>query len=84
MGDVSALTSLLAENVSGWGDGGGVRQAARRPTVGRDAVIRLVTSGFAKWFQDIQFTYADINGATATLLWLNLLARWRGHDLRRG
>ena len=70
MGDIAALTSLLAENVTGWGDGGGARRATRRPTVGRDAIIRLTTSGYKKWFQGVKITFADVNGGTAILLWM--------------
>jgi RNA polymerase sigma-70 factor (ECF subfamily) len=69
VGDIGALTSLLAENATGWGDGGAARQAARRPTVGRDAIVRLTASGFAKWFKGVQVTFADVNGGSATLLW---------------
>lgn len=69
VGDLDALTSLLAENVTGWGDGGANRTAARRPTVGRDAVIRLTTSGYRKFFGEAKLSFADVNGSTAILFW---------------
>ena len=40
--DPQALTSLLAEDVGFWGDGGGKVVASRRPVSGRDAVINLL------------------------------------------
>lgn len=41
-GDVDGLVSLLAEDVTAWGDGGGKVSAARRPIIGRDAVARFM------------------------------------------
>jgi RNA polymerase sigma-70 factor, ECF subfamily len=41
-GDAGALTSILAEDVGFWGDGGGKVIAARRPLFGRDAVANLL------------------------------------------
>ena len=40
--DPAALTSLLAEDVGFWGDGGGKVAASRRPLSGRDAVLNLL------------------------------------------
>ena len=42
-GDASALTTLLAGDVELWTDGGGKVSAARRPIVGRDAVVSFLT-----------------------------------------
>jgi RNA polymerase sigma-70 factor (ECF subfamily) len=41
-GDRGQLTSVLAEDVGFWGDGGGKVPAAGRPVVGRDAVVSLL------------------------------------------
>jgi RNA polymerase sigma-70 factor (ECF subfamily) len=41
--DTDALKSLLAEDVTFFGDGGGKVAAARRPLVGREAVLHLLT-----------------------------------------
>ncbi|HEY1308614.1 MAG TPA: RNA polymerase sigma-70 factor [Vicinamibacterales bacterium] len=41
-GDSVALTRVLAEDVGFWGDGGGRVPAARRPILGRDAVVNLL------------------------------------------
>ena len=40
--DPAGLTSLLAEDVGFWGDGGGKVAASRRPLSGRDAVLNLL------------------------------------------
>jgi len=40
--DGAALTSLLAEDVGFWGDGGGKVIASRRPVLGREHVVRLL------------------------------------------
>jgi RNA polymerase sigma-70 factor (TIGR02957 family) len=41
-GDGAELTRVLAEDVGFWGDGGGRVVAARRPILGRDAVVHLL------------------------------------------
>ena len=41
-GDGTALTNVLAEDVGFWGDGGGRVIAAKRPVLGRDAVVNLL------------------------------------------
>jgi RNA polymerase sigma-70 factor (ECF subfamily) len=41
-GDGEELTSMLAEDVGFWSDGGGKVLAARRPVFGRDSVVRLL------------------------------------------
>ncbi|HEX5107384.1 MAG TPA: RNA polymerase sigma-70 factor [Vicinamibacterales bacterium] len=41
-GDGAKLTRVLADDVGFWGDGGGRLVAAKRPVLGRDAVINLL------------------------------------------
>jgi RNA polymerase sigma-70 factor (ECF subfamily) len=41
-GDDEALTSVLAEDVGFWSDGGGKVLAARRPVFGRDSVVQVL------------------------------------------
>ena len=45
-GDASALTTMLAQDVGMWSDGGGKASAARRPLVGRDEVVNLLVGIF--------------------------------------
>ncbi len=41
-GDLDRLLGMLAEDVVVWSDGGGKRQAARRPIAGRDKAARFL------------------------------------------
>ena len=41
-GDGDELTRVLAADVGFWGDGGGIVPAARRPIMGREAVVNLL------------------------------------------
>src|SRR6185295_8165853 len=41
-GDASELTALLSKDVGMWSDGGGKALAARRPLIGRDAVLNFL------------------------------------------
>jgi RNA polymerase sigma-70 factor (ECF subfamily) len=41
-GDGNELKNVLAEDVGFWGDGGGRVIAAKRPVLGRDAVVNLL------------------------------------------
>jgi RNA polymerase sigma-70 factor (TIGR02957 family) len=41
-GDPEAMTTVLAEDVGFWGDGGGKALAARRPILGRSQVLNLL------------------------------------------
>ncbi|MBA3528737.1 MAG: RNA polymerase sigma-70 factor [Propionibacteriaceae bacterium] len=68
-GDLGALTAILAADVTGWSDGGGVVRAARRPIVGRDAVARLIVGQASKWLHDVTTTFASVNGGIAALYW---------------
>jgi RNA polymerase sigma-70 factor (TIGR02957 family) len=49
-GDGDELTRVLAADVGFWGDGGGRVVAARRPVLGREAVIQLLL-GIRLWAQ---------------------------------
>jgi len=48
-GDLSALTALLADDVTSWSDGGGAVRAARRPMHGAQQVARLVMGSAQKF-----------------------------------
>ncbi len=47
-GDRQAFLDVLAPDVVYIGDGGGIRQAALRPVVGADRIVRMVMGGLAK------------------------------------
>jgi RNA polymerase sigma-70 factor (TIGR02957 family) len=72
-GDARALTDLLTEDVGFWSDGGGKVAAARRPLVGRDAVMALLIglhrTGVATGaFADASFALREVNGEPALLI----------------
>jgi RNA polymerase sigma-70 factor, ECF subfamily len=68
-GDLKALTSLFAADVTFIGDGGGKAKAARRPVVGRDAVARGTVGGARHLTADARLEYVDVNGWPGALLW---------------
>ena len=65
-GSVEQLKSLLREDAVFISDGGGKRQAALKPIVGRDKILRLL-SGLAKKFPRPQSSFS--------MQWLNLNGR---------
>ncbi len=69
-GDLHGLTTLLAEDVTLWADGGGkVRGAALRPVRGRHDVARFVIGVTARGTPPgAQFTVADVNGLPTLLI----------------
>jgi RNA polymerase sigma-70 factor (ECF subfamily) len=67
-GDLTALESVLAEDVTSWADGGGQVGTARRPITGRDRVARYLTGSWRKIPGDLEFTYAEVNGAPGYLI----------------
>jgi len=64
-GDASELTSVLAEDVGLWSDGGGKVAAARRPVLGRDAVVNMLV-GIRRTASNamvhLRLTVVDVNG----------------------
>jgi RNA polymerase sigma-70 factor (ECF subfamily) len=76
-GDVQALTSMLAQDVTFTADGGGKVSSARRPVHGRDAVARLLIGLIQKGLHALQamqqeprFEHREVNGEPALLLWV--------------
>lgn len=62
-GDPAGLERLLAPGVTSWSDGGGKVNAARRPIVGRDHVIRFL-AGLARLAPpDVAHRQVVLNGA---------------------
>lgn len=72
-GDIGGLTSLLAEDVTAWSDGGGmIAGAPRYPIQGRDKVARTMISLLGQAPQGTSFQVVEANGLPA------LLVRFRG------
>jgi RNA polymerase sigma-70 factor (ECF subfamily) len=68
-GDMAAFTSLLAEDVITWADGGGKVQTIPRPIYGQDAVARFWLSVARKSPRPLTYTPDEINGDPAILFW---------------
>ena len=73
-GNASELTSVLAEDVGFWSDGGGKVLAARRPVFGRDHVVHML-EGFRRAAPSagvdlaaVTLDIVDVNGEPAMLL----------------
>ncbi|WP_036555937.1 RNA polymerase sigma-70 factor [Nocardioides insulae] len=72
-GDLQSLVDVLAPDVVLMTDGGGVRNAARRPIEGADKVLRFLSGTLAKTLEtvaEIRMVEAEVNGAPALLVWL--------------
>jgi RNA polymerase sigma-70 factor (ECF subfamily) len=69
-GDMSALTTMLAEDVTLWADGGGkVKGAATRPVLGRDAVARFSLGATRRFSPEgSRAEVAEVNGQPALVL----------------
>src|SRR6266480_3125885 len=71
-GDMTALTSLLAQDAVSWSDGGGKVQSNLKPIHGQQAVARFWCfwlSVARKNQRPLTFTLAEINGSLAILFW---------------
>ncbi|MGZ3664632.1 MAG: RNA polymerase sigma-70 factor [Ktedonobacterales bacterium] len=70
-GDMSALTDMLAEEVTLWADGGGkVKGAATRPVIGRDAVARFIVGTKRLWPENARAELGEVNGQTGWLIYV--------------
>lgn len=61
-GDLQKLMDVLAPDVVLLSDGGGVKQAALRPILGRDKVLRFLGGVMAKPLGELTMDIAEING----------------------
>ena len=68
-GNMEALTSLLAQDVISWSDGGGKVQTNLKPIYGKLAVARFWLSVTRKTPRPLTVTQAEINGCPALLFW---------------
>ena len=69
-GDMSALQSLLAQDVIARSDGGGKVTAARRPIIGRDAVAKFFLGIASKAPEDWHLDVRQINGKEGMLIYI--------------
>jgi RNA polymerase sigma-70 factor (TIGR02957 family) len=67
-GDFQSLLDVLAPDVVMVADGGGVKQAALRPVIGAERVMRMVIGGTSKAGVTLTADPAVINGGPALLL----------------
>ena len=70
-GDPQALLDILSPDVVLVSDGGGVKQAALRPVVGADKVVRLIAGGFGKADGHLTGELTVVNGGPALLVRLD-------------
>jgi len=63
--DTEGLERLLTEDVESISDGGGEVQAALRPIIGRDKVLRLIAGIQAKFVSDPRVSLRMLNGLPA-------------------
>ncbi|MEV6810825.1 RNA polymerase sigma-70 factor [Micromonospora sp. NPDC051296] len=70
-GDLQSLLDILAPDVVALSDGGGVKQAVPRPTVGADKVARLFGVGLRQVGAEMSVEPAQINGSPALIVRLN-------------
>ncbi|WP_406740640.1 RNA polymerase sigma-70 factor [Streptomyces atratus] len=70
-GDLQGLLDVLAPDIVLVGDGGGIKQAALRPTVGADKVARYMLGGIGKNKLSIAFAPTVVNGNPALLVHLD-------------
>jgi len=69
VGDMAALTGMLAEDVTLWADGGGkVKGAATRPVYGRDSVARFMVGSRRFWPDDAYVEPEVVNGQPALIV----------------
>jgi RNA polymerase sigma factor (sigma-70 family) len=70
-GDVQALMDVLAPDVVMLSDGGGVKQAALRPIIGRDKVMRWLAGVMSKNLGTVTMDVATVNGEPAVRIWVD-------------
>ncbi len=71
-GETGPLTELLVEDVTWVSDGGGKVYAARRPIVGREAVIRLLLRLMSLRPPGFEARIAEVNGLPALIFTIDL------------
>jgi RNA polymerase sigma-70 factor (ECF subfamily) len=69
MGDLAALTELLAKDSTAWADGGGKAKAILRPVFGQGAVARLILGVTRKLPPGLSGSIEEVNSAPALVAW---------------
>lgn len=70
-GDVEGLETIFSDDIVSYSDGGGTRQAARIPLVGRTRVVKFVAA-LSEWFWDgVDIQWIEANGRAALRLVAN-------------
>ncbi|GAA5200469.1 RNA polymerase sigma-70 factor [Rugosimonospora acidiphila] len=67
-GDLAALESLLAADVTSYADGGGIRGASRIPVVGVERVAKYLRAFADRFWVGVDVAWATANGQPAALL----------------
>jgi len=68
-GDLSELVTMLADDVTFYGDGGGKAIAIIRPVHGRDGVVRLLHGFSIKgWRIPVQLRLVEVNGQPGAVI----------------
>ncbi|MDX2937984.1 RNA polymerase sigma-70 factor [Streptomyces ipomoeae] len=70
-GDLQGFLDVLAPEVVLVSDGGGVKQASRRPIIGADKVARFIIGGANKWAVTLTSDLTVVNGNPALVLRLD-------------
>jgi RNA polymerase sigma-70 factor (TIGR02957 family) len=70
-GDLQGLLNVLAPDVVLIADGGGVKQAALRPIIGAERVVRMMLGGLSKIISTFTAEPTMVNGNPALLLHLD-------------
>jgi RNA polymerase sigma-70 factor (ECF subfamily) len=68
-GDLEGLTSLLAEDVTLWSDGGGKVTAARHPLHGANTIARFLIGLMRLKTDAMTFEIAEVNGSLALMIY---------------
>lgn len=75
-GDMDALISVLAEDVTVWSDGGGKAPAARKPVTDRRRVARFLVNIVRKEPPDRDIVMATVNGQPGIVAYKDEAAMW--------
>ncbi len=67
-GEIAALTSMLADDVVLWTDGGGKVRAARNPIIGTAKVVRFARGLLAKHARP-EVRVVELNGTAGLVMW---------------